>query len=194
MSASVYFYRIVEPQIEPVDGVIDLDELDYNTPYARDDGNVSDWIVEHGVFATLRRDTINMFDVGEQLFGKRPTSCSMHSYYPEIETFHFEDGTSEEITREELAKYYQEERFSGYVYGREQIGHMDNTYMIDDIRDYDECQITSDAAKDFLKRFMEGNAESLDDDYAGDYYLRPVYLLAKVMFEAENNTVICEVC
>lgn len=194
MSADIYFYRIVTPQIPVQDGVVDLDALDYDTPWLRKDNNVPDWVKEYGIHAELKRDVCDMFAVGEELYGQKPTSISMHSWNPDVETFHFADGTEHDITREEIESFSEEERFLGYVYGRQEIGHIENAYMIDNINDYDEHMITSDIARNLLKDYIDSRQDDLEDEWRGDYYLRPVYILSKVMFEAENSTIVCEVC
>ena len=194
MSADVYFYRIESPHIAVDDGIIDLDELDYDTPWVRADSSVPEWISEQGVYAMLRRKTIDMFALGEELYGQRPTSISMNSWEPDVETFHFADGSEHDITRDEIESRYEEELFYGYAYERELIGRIEHFGAFDGIRGLDSQRIEPQTAKRLLNDYIVANQENLDDEWAGDYYLRPVYVLAKVMFESEDSIVVCEVC
>lgn len=195
MSSDVYFYKIVVPEIEIEDGFFSLETLDYDeTGYARADGDVPEWLVREGTLVACRQNNIDMFATGQEMFGEKPVSISTGSYNLNTYCFHFEDGRAEYVDRADLDEYYEEEIFDVYVYGRDLIGIVERGEVVDMLRGYDFQEVETGDIRDVLQRYMSENEGELDDDFAGEYYLRPVYVLAKAMFVAENATVVCEIC
>ena len=195
MSADITFYRIAEPGIYGiVGGRIDVGSIDYDRSYWRGRGAVPEWVKRNGHPASFVNRTIDLFDAGRQMFGRKPTSISMNSYDLDIERFHFDDGSIEEVNRWDLEPYYYDEKFDGWVYGMEKIGEIPS-YLLAVGREWDEQEMTCEMLEDALWDFMEENSEELDDAYAGTSLLQAVYVLTKAMMEAKRGAcVVCQVC
>lgn len=190
MSSDICFYKVT-PSLFNAGSTIEFDDIGYERSYIRADGDIPDWAYDMPP-VHVHCPSIDMFATGEALFGKRPTSISMNSW-DLSEHFHFADGTEEEIKRDDLVDYYYDDDFDAYVYDREIVGIIENSYLINDYRSLDNVRITNAMAGDLLQNYINENREYLEDEYAGSYYLRPVYILAKLMFEADNAVIVCEV-
>ena len=191
MSADVYFYKVSPAGFAP-GSTVSSDDIGYERAYFRVGSDVPEWA---RVVPTVHvvNETIDMFAAGEAMFGERPTSISTGSYDFSTERFHFADGRYEDVSREDLQEFYYDDSFDAHILDRELLGVIENMSAVPNARELDGARVTPQMAEKLLRDYIAGNGAELEDDYASSYYLRPVYVLAKAMFEAAAATVVCEV-
>ena len=192
MSSHTYFYRISAPVLDGSGGVVDLDGLDYDTQYCRADQTVPDWVIDNGIYAACKQSDIDMFKLGEELFGERPESIGLRSYDLDTYFFNMPDGSIHELPRIELEPHYQDEFFDAYLYHRERVGEIEDTYLVEGLEAFDFRRVSPADARKLLAGYIEQYAEELDGDYAGEYYLKPVYTLVKIMLDDES-VIVCDI-
>ena len=195
MSTNIYFYKVVPAEYSMVDGYVDLDNLGYDNSWYREGSDVPAWVPANAEKVSFQNSKLDMFAVGLEMFGKKPTSISMNSYNLDEHYFNFPDGSRELVYRDELEPYYEIEHFDGWIFGRELIGEFES-YRIENYRELglDEARIDEVFAEKLLRDYIQENLEDLDDDYSGGYYMRPVYVLTRVMLAAKDgDCIVCEV-
>lgn len=190
MSAEYWFYEVSHADIEEK---VKLDELDSDCALIRADGTEPSWVYDVASKAEVHNWTVNLFEAGESLFGRKPVSISMGPYEYSYR-FRFDDGSWESVERVQLEPYYFDDVFDAFVYKREVIGRLAFLPGSIDLRDFDMRLIGIQEAMNILQRYISENEDNLDDEWAGDYYLRPVYVLVKVMLVLQRGgRVLCEV-
>ena len=192
MSTSLVFYRVSRVQ-EDLPKVINTDTQDFTYAYESTD-RASEWERRFGTMRIIEYQTVDVFQVAEQLFGARPSSYYCTSdYYGDHNEFaeaicHFSDGRKDErILKSVLNQHAYMRRYEAYVYQREELGYISDAYLFD-YKSIEDRVLKKEDILQIAKVFMD---EHIEDD-AGEYYARPFFTLMKIYFQAkEDDAIVC---
>ena len=192
MSSSLYFYRVSRVK-EDLPEIINLDkrELEYCKVTAED---AKDWEKDTGIIRTIEYSTIDFFDVGEKLFGVKPTSITLpYNYYLEPNgtwsdaLMYFEKEETKRVSKAELEKYRYNKQYLAYIYSREDIARIDYTHGIK-TDDYVDRPLKKKDILDIAKKLVD--KYTIGDYFPGDEY--PLLEIMKVYFTMKSKD--CIVC
>ena len=180
MGSNVYFY-IIRKLEEELPEVVNIDEAPFPESYVYVDAEkAEEWEKEFGKKCQIQFQTIDLFDVAEKIFGKRPISIS-YGVYGAGYMFKDNDGNVfGRLAAEETEKYKYTKTKDVYVYKKDQVSNSSSAYILDT----DSGFKTFDDMLELLRKCVEY-------EYADAELIQAV---ATAMFVAKDDgPVYCEV-
>jgi hypothetical protein len=193
MSHSLYFYRVSKIG-EDLPEIINTDRMSFPYYDVRVE-DVADWEEEIGILRTIEYSTVDMFAVGEKLFGKKPQSIRpSHSYYDdpsgpfaEVELF-FPDGEKQRVHKSEMEKYRGNKQYRAYIYNRDELARVEEGYLLES-KAYEDRPLSREDLLEMAKQYLDEHRDDYDS-YSG--YAVPIFEIMKVYFAVdEGDSIVC---
>ena len=192
MSHSLYFYKVSRITDE-LPEIINTDSM--SLPFfSVSIEDAADWEKEIGVFRTIEYSTVDMYDAGEKLFGKRPQSIRLsQDYYldptgpfADVEII-FPDGDKQHVHRRVMERFRRNKQYSACIYKRDDIARVEDGYMVKS-EEYEGRPSTREDVLEMVRRFVSDH----EDDYKYSYNSAPLFEVMKAYFAInDDNCIIC---
>lgn len=193
MSHNLAFYK-VSAVTEEVPDIINTDVTNfpyYDVPIEK----AAEWEKEIGILRTIEYSSVDQFDVGEKLFGKRPQSITVSPYYYDSDgpwahiEMYFQDGEKKRVSRSEMEKYRTNKQYRAYVYCRDEIALVEAGYKVES-EGYEERPLSEKDLLEMARQYL--------NDYGNDcggysYEPDPMVVIMKVYFAvADGDCIVCD--
>ena len=190
MSTDYFAYRVSTIDDKNlIPDVVDLDKEPFNDSSDQsirwyDDSSCPEWVHSIGMRRSTRRETIDLFDVGRQLFGKAPQSIRYTYHNGWNYDFNYGDGDVKQLTEQDVASYHYIKESTAWFYHSEELGDLTNLWRLD-MRKYANRILNRNDILDIVHDYFTSSDET--DDYVSDMEARGVYALMKIYCSVSDS-------
>ena len=192
MSQSLYFYRVSKIN-EVLPEIINTDrmELPYYSVMVEE---AAEWEKSIGQIRTIEHSAVNMREVGEKLFGKKPETVYYRPNYfedpdgpyAEVE-MSFPDGDRRRVHRREVDKFRYNTQYRACIYDRETIASIDESSLVKS-DGYEDRLLSRDEILEMAEKYVDEYEDV--SDYP--YYAVPLFEIMKMYFAfKDGDGIIC---